>query len=1174
MSGPWVYDRVKETSATTGTGTYTLAGAAAGFRSFDAVGDGNTCYYCAEDGVNWEVGVGTYTASGTTLARTTVLASSNGGSAVNWGAGTKNVFVTAPAAWFGTPLTPGSVPFAAANGLLSQDNAALFWDDANGYLGVGTATPAERLNVGRGHLRFDTVAAPGACAAALAGAGAGNVDNGTHAYKVTFVTAEGETQAGNAVTATVADKTANGQVAVSSIPTGTAGVVTARKIYRSKAGGGPYYLLTTVADNTTTTYTDNTADASLGALEPVYNATAGELYGGATGRGSLLGGGAGNGLIVPLFDKAGGTRNVKAYGARGGAALKSGTGSMSASGATLTVSDGAFTAADVGKPISVSWAGTNQIANPTTAATVNVTGGGSTGGTLTAGNYFVKYTWATNYGETTGGTSESSSFTVAAGNIPRVTIPSLPANATGANIYLTAAGGATGTEVLYATGVTATTVDLPNDRGLTQTVPTLNTSAGPLNTVISGFTSATVVTLAATATTACTASDVLYGHDDTAAFQAALDAGTGPVYVPNGNYLITSLTVDTKTWLVGAGWGAIVYQRGGTSGHLITQANASTIQTGVYNIALNGQRVMQTTANDAIHFNDATTSGDEVHTVHNCFIGYWSGTGIYIGNQVREVRVLGSYIIYCNVYGIFFDSAGTDNSVVQVDVGQCGLQCVRVTGDNNRLTNVKAFVSGTITSASAQGFLVVGNNNEFSGCESQDHVSHGWLLQNCSRVAMSNCTSDNNAGDAYRLDNAADCKIYGQVLGFSRRLHASVINLVNGAVRNQTLIAFSSGSVVSGNSYVQGTPTGNDIHVGPDGGYQTPAFPGTATLNNTVNTSTETITTTAAHGLSVGDPVFFVNSGGALPGGLTAQTAYWVKTAPSSTTFTLAPTSALASTVDLTANGTGTNTVQNPLVPTPYAGNYHKLTLTADMGVSNPAQQHQGQKLSFQFTQDGTGGRKIAWGSAYSIRQWNANTGASKVNTIDFVYDGTSWVQLGGENDGFGAPGVLDRATTAANFLENAADQTLYSVVVPADLLGANGGVRVRVFGDYTHASGTARAVVLKVQFGSTVLYNDAFTAVPTGTPGRAFYVELYLFNRNATNSQIVGGSIALSNVTGATAGLGDISATGTVQTAIQGTSAEDTTSNKTLSILVNIPTATGVDPSMNRNLAVTEFMA
>ena len=91
-------DRVKETTTTTGTGTVTLAGAVSGFQSFAAIGNANTTYYTIAAGTEWEVGLGTYTSSGTTLSRDVVYSSSNSNAAVNFSAGTKNVWVDYPAA--------------------------------------------------------------------------------------------------------------------------------------------------------------------------------------------------------------------------------------------------------------------------------------------------------------------------------------------------------------------------------------------------------------------------------------------------------------------------------------------------------------------------------------------------------------------------------------------------------------------------------------------------------------------------------------------------------------------------------------------------------------------------------------------------------------------------------------------------------------------------------------------------------------------------------------------------------------------------------------------------------------------------------------------------------------------------------------------------------------------
>jgi hypothetical protein len=121
-----VKDRVRENSTTSGTGTITLTGAVTGFQTFSsAIGNTNTTYYTiTESGTsNWEVGLGTVGAG--TLARTTVLASSNSGSLVNFGSAAKDVFCTYPAeesVYQDTTNTAYIPQVAASNGLVLNSN--------------------------------------------------------------------------------------------------------------------------------------------------------------------------------------------------------------------------------------------------------------------------------------------------------------------------------------------------------------------------------------------------------------------------------------------------------------------------------------------------------------------------------------------------------------------------------------------------------------------------------------------------------------------------------------------------------------------------------------------------------------------------------------------------------------------------------------------------------------------------------------------------------------------------------------------------------------------------------------------------------------------------------------------------------------------------------------------
>jgi hypothetical protein len=153
-------DRVKETTTTTGTGTVTLAGAAAGFQSFAAVGDGNQTFYAIVDATSgdWEVGVGTYTASGTTLSRTTVVSSSNAGSLVNFGAGSKDVFVTYPSSRAVYLDAAGSAVSVLDIGTLGTSTANI--TTANITAGTVSTTPASANDLVN-KTYVDTLAASG-----------------------------------------------------------------------------------------------------------------------------------------------------------------------------------------------------------------------------------------------------------------------------------------------------------------------------------------------------------------------------------------------------------------------------------------------------------------------------------------------------------------------------------------------------------------------------------------------------------------------------------------------------------------------------------------------------------------------------------------------------------------------------------------------------------------------------------------------------------------------------------------------------------------------------------------------------------------------------------------------------------------------------------------------------
>jgi len=137
-----LYEDTWETSTTTGTGTYTLGGAVPQYRAFSAqYANGDTCLYAAFDGTNFEMGIGTYSAS--TLARTTIYRSTNSNAAVSWSTGTRQVMVTPLGVSMEQLMTPGSTGYPRR----TADNAWTY--DATGQIpGIASNAAASTGNIG------------------------------------------------------------------------------------------------------------------------------------------------------------------------------------------------------------------------------------------------------------------------------------------------------------------------------------------------------------------------------------------------------------------------------------------------------------------------------------------------------------------------------------------------------------------------------------------------------------------------------------------------------------------------------------------------------------------------------------------------------------------------------------------------------------------------------------------------------------------------------------------------------------------------------------------------------------------------------------------------------------------------------------------------------------------
>ena len=178
---------------------------------------------------------------------------------------------------------------------------------------------------------------------------------------------------------------------------------------------------------------------------------------------------------------------------------------------------------------------------------------------------------------------------------------------------------------------------------------------------------------------------------------------------------------------------------------------------------------------------------------------------------------------------------------------------------------------------------------------------------------------------------------------------------------------------------------------------------------------------------------------------------------------------------------------------------------------------------------------------------------------------------LGYAIDGVGG-GALTRSATLLDVVNSAAETTLFSATIPANMLASDRSARLTLIGDYLNNSGANATLRVRAKFGATTLWDDTSANIATNATRRALTVDLLLANRGATNSQALGGRIDLSALP-ATTGLGDFAAASAVVGAVfSGTAAEDSTVAKTLAVTVQ-HSAANANLSVRRLYAVLELV-
>ena len=765
-------NRVQETGTANTTVSFTLTGAVTGFQSFAVIGNTNTTYYSATDGSgNWEVGVGTYSTTGPTLARTTVYASSNSGSAVTF-SGAVNVFVTYPS---GRSVNLNESGNVSALGTVSSGT----WQGATvgvAYGGTGVTVSSgpnsvvlrdanENITVNRLSQGLQTITASGGTTVLTAASDFNQqlVGTGGHTFRLPDATTLTDTttfQFNNNATGTLTIEN-NAATTVGTVaPGGAAGIA----LMNNATSGGTWdvhgYIPENVSWGTNALYLNSTVITggtwNGGTITPAYGGTGltsfttnGAVY--ATGTTTLTSG------TLPVI--SGGT----------------GTVSVPTNGQLLIGNGSTYTVASLGTGTGISTtvgSGTLTINNTgvtSLAGTSPVTASASTGS--------VTMSLASGYGDTQNPyASKTANFFLAAPNgsagaptfraVVAADIPTLNQNTTGS-------AGSVANAVTFNNGGTGDVSGTTFNGSAARTI-SYNTVGAP-STGGANATGTWGISISGNAATATTASNVNNGTlslgvsgtglSGSASFTAnqsgnstftvtsnATNANTASTIVArdaSGNFSAGTITATLSGSATSAGSvsNSVTFNNGGSGGASGSTFNGSGALTVSYNTVgapsttgtnASGTWGINVTGNAATATTATNQSGGTVNATTGAFSGSLTGTAALFSGQGRFSGWYSSGSGLAVEVGI----SGTEGYVISYNRTSSAYADLQLNGTNIKLVPQ----GGSLTGPSGNVILHAGNYNSYAPTLTGGGASGTWGISISGNAATATTASNVNNG--------------------------------------------------------------------------------------------------------------------------------------------------------------------------------------------------------------------------------------------------------------------------------------------------------------------------------------------------------------------------------------------------------------------------------------------